>query len=113
MMLAHTKLVIVKTVHTLIWLCFNAVLIYLYYAAITNRIDEWVWLGLAAFLVEGLVLLVFKNVCPLTLIARKYSASAKYNFDIYLPNWLARYNKKIYTVLLLVVVLFICYRLID
>lgn len=43
----------------------------------------------------GLVLLSFKLSCPLTLVARKYSNSPKDNFDIFLPNWLARYNKVI------------------
>lgn len=110
---AEDKLVLVKTIHTAIWLAFNAVLIYLYYAAISNEIDKWVWLGLGSFVAEGLVLLIFKNVCPLTLIARKYSSSTEDNFDIYLPNWLARHNKKIYTALLLLAVLLISYRLVS
>ncbi|MCB0632840.1 MAG: hypothetical protein KDD15_24045, partial [Lewinella sp.] len=46
---------------------------------------------------EGVVLLIFRMFCPLTLIARKYSDSTKDNFDIYLPNWLARHNKLIFT----------------
>ena len=38
--------------------------------------------------------------CPLTIVARRYSDSQLPNFDIYLPIWLARYNKHIYGVLL-------------
>lgn len=105
------KLVLIKIVHSLVWLFFNAVLFYLFYAVITNRIDNWVWFGLGCFLAEGIVLLIFKNFCPLTLIARRYSASSKDNFDIYLPEWLAKYTKKIYTSLLGIVILILAYRL--
>ena len=83
-----SKLAIVKTIHTIVWLFFNVVIFYLFYAVVTNKIDQWVWLGLGCFALEGIVLLIFKNFCPLTLIARKYSDSTKDNFDIYLPNWL-------------------------
>ena len=32
--------------------------------------------------------------------------------DIYLPNWLARYNKEIYTVIVLIAIAILIYRLI-
>ncbi len=110
-MSASSKLILIKLLHSLVWLFFNVVLAYLFYAVITNRVDKWVWLGLGSFLAEGIVLLLFRNFCPLTLVARKYSDSAKDNFDIYLPEWLARYNKRIYTSLLGVVVLILLFRL--
>lgn len=55
--------------------------------------DLWLWIGYGFVFLEGITLLTFKFVCPLTLIARKYSNSTKDNFDIYLPNWLAKYTK--------------------
>ncbi len=108
---ANSKLVIVKSVHTLIWLFFNVVIFYLYYAAFTNNITIWVWICIGLILLEGLVLLIFKSLCPVTLIARKYSDSTKDNFDIYLPNWLAKYNKHIYTTLFIIVLIFIAFRI--
>jgi hypothetical protein len=56
-------------------------------------------------------LLIFKWSCQLTVIARKYSNSTKDNFDIYLPNWLAKYNKLIYSIIIAVIVLLLIYRL--
>jgi hypothetical protein len=109
----RTKLIYIKLLHTLIWVFFNVVLFYLLYAVITNRIDHWVWIGLGCFVVEGLVLLLFKNFCPLTLWARKYSTSTRHNFDIYIPNWLAKYNKPIYSSLLGVVMVILVYRLVG
>ena len=110
-MTSVTKLTIVKTIHSLIWLFFNGVIFYLYYAVITNRIDKWVWIGIGLILLEGLVLLVFKRLCPVTLIARKYSDSTKDNFDIFLPEWLAKYNKQIYTTLFVIALLLLGFRL--
>jgi hypothetical protein len=49
----------------------------------------------------------------LPLIARKYSDSPKDNFDIYLPNWLAKHNKMIYTAIVLVALAILVYRLVG
>ena len=107
-----TKLIQVKLLHTAVWVFFNAVIFYLLYAVLTNKIDGWVWVGIGAIVLEGLVLLAFRNVCPLTLIARKYSNSTKANFDIYLPEWLARYNKWIYGILFAIIVSLYVFQLV-
>lgn len=108
----NSKLIAIKTIHTLIWLFFNAVMVYLFYAAITNRIDLWLWVGVGFIVLETIVLLVFKMKCPLTIVARKYSVSTKNNFDIYLPEWLATYNKQIYSVLFVIFLFILIFRLI-
>ena len=105
------NLILIKILHTVIWLFFNVVIFYLLYAVIADKIDRWVWLGLACIALETIVLVVFKNICPVTLAARKYSDSTRDNFDIYLPNWLARYNKQIYTVIVFVILVILGYRL--
>ncbi len=106
------KLLLIKTTHTVIWLFFNVVIFYLLYAAIADKIDIWVWICIGLVVVEGLVLLAFKMFCPLTVLARKYSDSTKANFDIFLPNWLAKYNKLIYTTIFLIAVFIVIYRLV-
>lgn len=108
----NNKLLFIKSVHTVIWLFFNVVIFYLLYAAITDKIDMWVWACISLVLLEGLVLLTFKMFCPLTIIARKYSDSTKENFDIFLPNWLAKYNKLIYTAIFCIAVIIVVYRLV-
>ena len=107
-----SKLIFIKSVHTLVWIFFNVVLFYMAYAVIINKIDLWVWVGVVLIFLEGIVLLIFNKMCPLTIIARKYSDSPKDNFDIYLPNWLARYNKLIYTSIFVVIVFGIVYRIV-
>jgi hypothetical protein len=107
------KLVTIKIIHTIIWLFFNVVLFYMAYAVIVNKIDKYVWIGIALILGEGIVLVVFNKICPLTIIARKYSDSNKDNFDIYLPNWLAKYNKLIYTSFFIIILFGILYRVLN
>ena len=107
----NRKLLLIKLVHTLVWVFYNVVIFYLLYAVIIGRIDKWVWICLGLIVLEGLVLLVFNKMCPITVVARRYSDSTQDNFDIFLPNWLARYNKVIYTTIVLLCVLILVYRL--
>jgi len=103
----------IKIIHTVIWLFFNVVIFYLLYAVIANQIDEWIWICIGLITLEGLTLLLFKSICPITVIARRYSNSTKDNFDIYLPNWLARYNKAIYSGIVALAILILAYRLFN
>ncbi len=109
----ETKLTLIKIVHTAIWIFFNFVIFYMLYAAIANKLDIWLWLGYGSVFLEGLTLLTFKFVCPLTLIARKYSISTQDNFAIYLPNWLSKYTFLIYTTICTVVLIITIYQLLN
>jgi len=112
-MTANIKLVCVKILHTIIWVFFNVVIFYLLYAAVIDKIDKWIWICISLIILEVIILIVFKKACPVTLIAWKYSDSQKDNFDIYLLNWLAKYNKEIYAVIVLIAVVILIYRLLT
>ena len=60
-------------------------------------------------ILEGTAHLPYKMACPLTVIARNYSDSQKSNFDIFLPNWLAKFNKLIFTSIFIAGVLLVLY----
>lgn len=107
----NTKLILVKLLHTVIWVFFNIVIFYLLYAVIINKIDIWVWICLGLIGLEVIILLIFRSVCPVTLLAERYSDSDRANFDIYLPHWLAKYNKRIYSVIVLIALAILLYRL--
>lgn len=47
-------------------------------------------------LVEVIILFINGMRCPLTAVAARYTDDRRDNFDIYLPLWLARYNKSIF-----------------
>lgn len=61
---------------------------------------------IGAVLVEVLVLLINGWRCPLTGVAARYTDDRRDNFDIYLPLWLARYNKEIFGALFIAGLLF-------
>ena len=108
-----SRLTLIKLVHTLVWLFFNVVIFYLFYAVVTGKIDKWVWICLSLIALETVILVLFKMMCPLTVMARKYSDSTKDNFDISLPVWLARYNKLIYTVIVAIIIIILFFKLIP
>jgi len=105
------KLISIKLVHTAIWIFFNVVIFYMLYAVLTNKIDKWLWIAYALIGLEAITLAIFKLYCPLTILARQYSDSNKDNFDIFLPNWLAKYTKLIYTTLVILISIVLIYRL--
>jgi hypothetical protein len=108
----QAKLIILKLLHSVIWIVFNVIIFYLLWAAITNHLDIFFWIGCALVGLEGIVLLLYQNHCPLTILARRYSASTQDNFDIFLPNWLARHTKLIYTSIMVAVLAFTIFQLI-
>jgi hypothetical protein len=54
--------------------------------------------GVLAALVLGEVVVLWLNrwSCPLTAVAARFTDDRRANFDIYLPVWLAQYNKQIF-----------------
>ena len=109
----NNKLLTIKLIHTLIWSFFVLVIFYILYTGITNNVNKLTWIGIGLIIGEGLVLLVFKMFCPLTIIARKYSDSQKDNFDIFLPNWLAKHNKLIFTSIFIVGLMIVVARVLQ
>jgi len=107
------KLLVIKLIHTFIWMFFVLVIFHILYSGVFNQITTLTWIGIGIVIGEGIVLLIFNKFCPLTLIARKYSDSQKDNFDIFLPNWLAKYNKLIFTSIFLVGVILVLFRIIQ
>ena len=104
------KLILVKVGHTAIWCFFNVVIGYMLYAVIVDRIDHWVWLCLGLVAVEVMVLVLFKMFCPLTLLARRYTEDTRPNFDIYLPEFIARHNKTIYGAIVVLIIALLAIR---
>jgi hypothetical protein len=90
-----TPLRAVKLVHTIAWAFFVACIAAIPYFAWTGRFDIAFLLNGVVF-VESLIIALNKWRCPLTDVAERYTSDRHANFDIYLPLWLARYNKEIF-----------------
>jgi polyferredoxin len=94
----------IKLVHTVVWAFFAGCTVGIPIYALTGRIGIAVLL-IGIVFVEVLVLVVNGWSCPLTGIAARYTEERRDNFDIYLPEWLARHNKTIFGALYLLGVL--------
>lgn len=92
---ADAKLIAIKVVHTVVWAVFAASIVAIPLMASAGKLAA-AW-GLIGFVfLEVLVLLFNRMRCPLTDVAGRYTAQREDNFDIYLPLWLARYNKLLF-----------------
>lgn len=95
-----TALTAIKLVHTVAWAFFAGCIALLPLAAHGGRFDLALAL-IGLVLVEIVILLVNHWRCPLTGIAARYTPDRQDNFDIFLPLWLARYNKQVFGFLFL------------
>lgn len=85
----------VKAFHTVVWAFFAGCIIAIPIVAWRGALDS-AFVLIAIVSVEVVVILVNKWRCPLTNVAARYTDDRRDNFDIYLPLWLARYNKLIF-----------------
>ncbi|MDH3457722.1 MAG: hypothetical protein OER90_12865 [Gemmatimonadota bacterium] len=109
MAVAHDqRLFLVKLLHTAVWV---------FFAGCVLAIPVLGWRGqlLEAGVLSGVVflevlVLVFNNWrCPLTPIAAQFTTDRRHNFDIFLPEWLARYNKEIFGTLYVAGLVYLLY----
>lgn len=91
----RTALLAIKLLHTAAWAVFAGAIVCIPLAAWTWRYDWVVWLS-ALVAVEVVILAVNGWHCPLTPMAARHTDDRRANFDIYLPEWLARYNKQVF-----------------
>ena len=90
----------IKIAHTAVWAFFASCIVAIPIAAAARRFEIAAAL-IAIVLIECLVVLFNRWRCPLTDIAEHFTEDRRDNFDIYLPEWLARHNKTIFGTLYL------------
>ena len=104
------KVFILKILHTFIWIIFVFMIGYILYTGIFNRIDRFTYVFIIGILVEGIVLLIFKWKCPMTLIVSQYTDNQEIGFDIFLPKIVAKYNKIIFSILYIIGIVIVIFR---
>ncbi len=94
----QARLVAIKLLHTFVWAIFAGCILAIPVASWLGHHRAAAWL--AAIVAGEVLVLVFNRMrCPLTGVAARYTEDRRDNFDIYLPEWLARHNKLIFGVL--------------
>jgi hypothetical protein len=88
----------IKLAHTVVWAFFASSIVAIPVLAATGAYrPAFIFIGIV--FVEVLVLVINGWRCPLTDIAARHTSDRRDNFDIYLPEWLARHNKLIFGLL--------------
>jgi hypothetical protein len=92
---ADRRLRAIKFAHSVVWAVFAGCILAIPLLASKGRFGA---AAILAALVLGEVVVLWLNRwnCPLTAVAARYTDDRRANFDIYLPEWLARYNKHIF-----------------
>lgn len=89
------KLFAIKAFHTVVWAVFAGCIVAIPFAVHLGRWREAAIL-IGIVFVEVLVILLNRGSCPLTPMAARHTPDRAPNFDIFLPVWLAHYNKAIF-----------------
>lgn len=108
----RTKFVTLKTIkvaHTVAWAFFVSCILAIPVASWRGEHHVAAWFA-AIVAAEVAILVANKWRCPLTSVAARYTHDRRDNFDIYLPEWLAKHNKTIFGALYVAVVLFALLR---
>jgi hypothetical protein len=92
---AARRLRAIRVLHTAVWVVFAGCIVAIPVLAWQGRFGA---VAVLAAMVLGEVVVLWLNrwSCPLTAVAACYTDDRSANFDIYLPEWLARYNKQIF-----------------
>jgi hypothetical protein len=95
----------IKVAHTIVWSLFAGYILAIPVASWRgeHRVAGWLTVVVAG---EVAVLVLNRWRCPLTSVAARHTADRRDNFDIYLPEWLARHNTLIFGALYLAGVAF-------
>ena len=99
----------VKVVHTVVWAIFAGCIVALPVAAYLGNF-QLAALLIGIVFIEIVVLFANHFRCPLTDVAARYTSDRRANFDIYLPEWMARHNKEIFGGLFVAGILFTLVR---
>jgi len=89
-------LIMIKVTHTLIWLVMALATLYIFFCGLTGKEGWLLWLSIILLSMESVILIANGWRCPLSSAAAVYTNNKKDNFDIYLPEWLAKHNKTIF-----------------
>lgn len=79
----------IKLAHTVIFWILSVCVLYALFSGLADRVTVWTWIAVGLVVVEGVVLLAFGWICPLTLLAERLGAARGSVADIFLPKWFA------------------------
>ena len=94
-------LLIVRWIHTVIYILMVAAIGVLLWAGITAYSGVWLWTSLGLLTIETIVFVGHGMKCPLTALAVRYGAEKGYAFDTLLPERFTRYTFRLFGTLMI------------
>jgi len=90
-----SRLFAIKLLHSVVWAFFAGCIVAIPLASWRgHHLTAAALIGVVAL--EVAVLAFNKMRCPLTSVAARYTSDRRANFDIFLPEWLARHNQLVF-----------------
>lgn len=83
-------LLVIKSVHTLIFFSVEFCVLYFLYSGLTGRVTRFTRVAFGVVMCESLVFIGNSRRCPLTDLAEKLGSSHGSVSDIFLPGWFAK-----------------------
>lgn len=107
------KIIIIKSIHTIIYFVMVAAIFYILYAGITKTYNSWLYVSLSLLVIETIVYFGNGKVCPFTNLAQKYGDKKGYVGDIFMPKSIADKTFNIFGTLFLVGILLLMINLLG
>ena len=106
----NTKVFIIKLTHSLIFWFQVACIAYLLYAGIARDFNIYIFIPIAAILINGILLYFNNGRCPFTNLAERYGAKQGSLTDLFLPDIVARNIFRVFTPLFVIELILIAVR---
>ena len=105
--------VLIRSVHTLIFLVMGGLLLGFLFEVITDRITPLTWIAVVVLLLEGVVLMLNGWRCPLGTYAEQVGAIKTSESDMLLPRWFTALIFPVCSTLLAVALVLLAFRLLN
>ena len=102
-------LIAIKVVHTVVWAFFVGCIFAIPVMGWLGRFRT-AWILSVVVSGECLALAANRGRCPLTHLAAQFTSDRHLGFDIYLPGWVARWNKELFGSIFVAGMLFVLWR---
>ena len=103
----------IKTVHTLIFIFIIIWVGIVFFTLLLDKISMLTWVGIGFMLLEGLILLISRWQCPLTVYAENLGADDGSVTRILLPGFIATRTFKIFATISVICFLMLLVRLLN
>ena len=103
----------IKAIHTLIFVFMIIWVGIVLFTLLLDKISILTWIGIGFMLLEGVVLLISKCECPLTVYAEKLGAENGSVADIFLPKFIADQMFRIFGIICVICLVLLLFRLLT